>query len=72
MAEFGQQDKGFGSRPKILEYLGTGDLSQDNARGFASELVRRARSEGGRFVEGVAPAPGEVRERREAHQHSDA
>ena len=32
MAEFGQQAKNFGSRPKILEYLGTGSMTEDAAR----------------------------------------
>ena len=72
MAEFGQQAKGFGSRPKILEYLGTGSMTEDAARELAEALVRRARSEGGRLIEGEAPPPNEVRERRETHQHSGA
>ena len=72
MAEFGQQAKGFGSRPKILEYLGTGGMTEADARELAEALVRRSRSEGGRFIEGEPPTPDEVRERREAHQHSGA
>jgi hypothetical protein len=72
MAEFGQQAKGFGSRPKILEYLGTGGMAEADARELAEALVRRARSEAGRLTEGEAPPPNEVRERREAHQHSGA
>ncbi len=69
MAEFGQQAKGFSSRPKILEYLGAGGMPEDEARELAGDLVRYARSEGPRFVEGAAPTPGDVRERQEAHPH---
>ena len=69
MAEFGQQAKGFGSRPKILEYLGAGGMPEGDARELAEELVHHARSEGPRFLEGAAPTPDEVRERQEAHHH---
>ncbi len=72
MTVFGQRAKGFSGRPKILEYLGAGGMPEDDARELAAELVRHARSEGSRFVEGAAPDPGEVRERPEAHHPNGA
>ena len=69
MAERGL-DKGFRRRPKILDYLGAGHLPEDDARALAEGLVRDARERAARLIEGPAPGPEEVRERREAQQHS--
>lgn len=63
-------DKGFRRRPKILDQLGAGDEAQ--AREYAETLVRDTRSRTGRVVEGSAPDPDEVRERRESRQSREA
>lgn len=70
---------GFRRRPRILDYIGAGGLSDDEAREFAHDLVRRARSEvTPRHTEAPAPEPKAVRERREerlgsetSHTHGD-
>ena len=72
MADFREQDRGFRRRPKILEYLGAGGMPEEEARELAEDLVRRARAETGRFTEGPAPSPDEVREHREVRQHTSA
>jgi hypothetical protein len=69
------EGKGFRRRPKMLDYLGTGGMEESEAREHAEGLVRRARHErhaggAGREVEGEAPDPGAVRERREARQRA--
>jgi hypothetical protein len=67
MAEPRPQDGGSLKRPKILDYIGAGHLDEEEAREHARELVRHAREEGARLViEGDAPDPDVVRERREA------
>lgn len=66
MAEARRQDKGFLRKPRILDYIGSGRMQEDEARSTAETLVRRARSESMRRVEGPAPGPDSVRERREA------
>ncbi len=64
-------DKGFSKRPEILDLLGAGGMSEGEAREFSHEVVRNLRSLSYRHPEGPAPDPDEVREHREAHQHSD-
>lgn len=64
------QERGFKRRPRILDYLGAGNMEESEARDLAYQLTRRARQESSRQVEGSAPDPGEVRERRESRQRS--
>lgn len=64
MSEARRQDRGFSRRPKILDYIGTGGLHEDDARQAAVDLVRAVREESGREVEAPAPDPEAVRERR--------
>ena len=72
MAERSAQEKGFNRRPSILDYMGGGGSSEDEARDFARDVVRQARSEGSpHYPEAPAPDPEAVRQRREAHQHSE-
>lgn len=66
MAEAKRRDRGFLRRPRILDYLGAGGTEEAKARQTAETLVQRAREESGRRVEGPAPDPDAVRERREA------
>jgi hypothetical protein len=65
MAEPGER-RGISRRPKILDLLGSGRVSEDDARDYAEGFVRDARSQVGRTIEGPAPDPEEVRERRES------
>ncbi len=71
MAERSPQEQGFSRRPTILDYIGAGASSEDEARDFARDVVRRARSEGFHYPEAPAPDPEAVRRGREAHQHSE-
>ena len=71
MAERSPQEKGFSRRPRILDYIGAGGSSEDEARDFARDVVRQARSESFHYREAPAPDPEAVRQRREAHQHSE-
>lgn len=66
MTEFEQQDRGFRKRPEILDYLGADGMDEYEARELAHRLIRRAREEEGRAIEGVAPAHERVRRRRES------
>lgn len=68
MADRRAEDKGFRKRPRILDYLGAGGNSESDARDYAGRLVREARSSGGRLIEGQAPSPDEVRERRDSRR----
>jgi len=69
MEKAGEQGYGFGHRPEIFDLLGSGRMSEEEAREFAQRLVRRARDEGGeREPEATAPPPEEVRRRREARR----
>lgn len=61
-----RESRGVSRRPKILDQLGGGFLPEDVARSHAEAVVRLVRSGTGRTVEGPAPDPDEVRERREA------
>jgi hypothetical protein len=61
-----RESKGISRRPKILDLLGAGPMSEGDARDIAERVVRTSRSSRGRIVEGPAPEPDEVRERREA------
>lgn len=61
-----RESKGISRRPKILDLLGAGTMSEGEARDIAEGVVRTIRSSAGRTVEGHAPEPDEVRERREA------
>lgn len=71
MAESRPRERGVSKRPKILDYIGAGGMEESEAREFARHMVRHARDEtDGRSVEGPAPEPDAVRERREARQHS--
>jgi len=71
MAERRPQERGVSRRPKILDYIGAGGHDEAQAREYAEHMVRHARAEAkGRSVEGPAPDPDTVRERREARQHS--
>jgi hypothetical protein len=71
MAQRSPQEQGFSRRPRILDYIGAGASSEDEARDFARDVVRGARSEGFHYPEAPAPDPEAVRRRREAHQHSE-
>lgn len=64
------QKKGVSRRPRILDYIGAGGKEESEAREYARQMVRHARETAGRQVEGPAPEPDAVRERREAHRHS--
>jgi len=57
--------RGISGRPRIFDLLGTGPLSEEEARENAEALVRRARGGVGHSVEGSAPDPDEVCERGE-------
>ncbi len=72
MAERRTRGTGFSGRPKILDYLGAGGLDENQAREFAHDVVRELRGLGYHPPEAPAPDPDAVRERREAHQHSDS
>jgi hypothetical protein len=61
-----RESKGISRRPKILDLLGAGPMSEEEARDVAESVVRSSRSSAGRTVEGTAPEPDEVRERRRA------
>ena len=66
MAEIRRRDGDLPRRPRILDYVGLGRTEEDGARSAAETLVRRARSESMRRVEGPAPDSDSVRGRREA------
>ncbi len=66
MADHGPQERGISKRPKLLDYIGAGGMEEKEAGMFASNVVRHARSLAGREVEGPAPDPAAVRQRREA------
>jgi hypothetical protein len=70
MAQPGSGERGISKRPKLLDYIGRGGMSENEARLFASNVVRHARNLAGREVEGPAPGPAAVRSRREALQRS--
>jgi hypothetical protein len=61
-----RESKGISGRPKILDLLGAGPMSEEVARDIAEGVVRTSRSSAGRTVEGPAPEPDEVRGRRGA------
>ena len=65
MAQPGES-KGISRRPKILDLLGAGPMSEGEARDIAEGVVRTNRSGTSRIIEGPAPEPDEVRKRREA------
>lgn len=68
-----EQERGPGHRPEILHLLGSGGMTEDEARELARGLVRRARREGGSHeTEGTAPSPQEVRRRRETRRQRQA
>lgn len=64
-----RQYREFFRRPRILDYIGSGGMDEHEARQAAEGLIRRARAESGRYIEGPAPEPEIVRERREALRH---
>lgn len=70
MTDHRSQERGIGSRPKLLDYIGAGGMEEDDEKLFASNVVRHARSLAGREVEGPAPGPAAVRERRAAKQRA--
>jgi hypothetical protein len=65
-----QDQRGFLRRPRLLDILGAGGMEEEQAHQIAHDFVRRARAESGRLVEGPAPDPADVHERRESVQHS--
>lgn len=65
MADHEPQERGVSKRPKLLDYIGAGGMKETEAQLFASNVVRHARSLAGREVEGPAPDPAAVHERRE-------
>jgi hypothetical protein len=77
MAEHTPRERGIGRRPRILDYLGAGYLSEEEAEALAYETVRELRNLSYHHPEGPAPDPGEVRsqresrQRRESHQRSE-
>lgn len=73
MERAGEQERGFKHRPHILDLIGAGGMSEEEARELAHRLVRRAREEGGSHEpEVAAPSPEEVRARREARRRREA
>ncbi len=64
-------DKGFYKRPRLLDHIGSGWAEEEEARSAAETLVRRTRSRSIRRVEGQAPEPDSVRERREVLRRPD-
>lgn len=68
-----EHKRGPGHRPEVLDLLGSGGMTEDDARELARRLVRRAREEGGSHdPEAAAPSPQEVRRRREARRDRQA
>ena len=65
-----KESTGIERRPRILDTLGSGGLPEDQARSLAEDFVRHARDGAGRVLEGPAPDPDEVRERRESRRHT--
>jgi len=63
--------KGFRRRPIILDYVGAGNLNEDEAKEIAREVVRNARSGFERLTEGQAPDPEEVVDHREARDRNE-
>lgn len=61
-----EEHRGISNRPKVLDLIGAGPFPEERARVEAETLIRTARRDSGRGVEGPAPDPGEVRGRREA------
>lgn len=68
MTDHGLQGQGSSKRPRLLDYIGAGGMQEEDEKLFASNVVRHARSLAGREVEGPAPSPAAVRERRKALQ----
>jgi len=64
MAE-SRESRGISRRPMILDLLGAGRLPEEEARKGAGIVVGLVRRDGVRSIEGPAPDPDEVRERRE-------
>lgn len=65
-AEPGREGSGFRRKPRLLELIDAGGTPEEEAREIAEDSVRHARSLSGRTLEGPAPNPGAVRERRES------
>lgn len=61
-----EESRGISRRPRILDLLGSGSAPEVQARDDAEAVVRAARGETSRTIEGSAPDPEEVRERRES------
>ena len=57
---------GISRRPRLLDLLGGGTTSEEVARENAEAVTRHARRDSSRVVEGPAPNPEMVRERRES------
>lgn len=72
MAEPGRQEAGFRKKPRILDLIGADGVPEDEAREIAEDSVRHARSVTGRVVEGPAPDPDEVRERRDSRARRES
>lgn len=66
------REHGFSRRPKVLDLVGAGGMSEGEARDLAYRLVRRAREEGGKHApEASAPSSEEVREQRKARRRRE-
>lgn len=61
-----EESRGISRRPRILDFLGAGSVPEEEAQANAEGVVRFARGQASRTIEGPAPDPDEVRERREA------
>ena len=59
-------EAGFRRKPKLLDLIDSGGAPEAEAREIAETSVRHARSDASRFLEGPAPNPDKVRERRES------
>jgi hypothetical protein len=77
MAEHIPRERGIKRRPAIVDFLGAGGMSDEEAQVFAESVVRELRSLSYHHPEGSAPTPDEVRagrkarQGREAHQHNE-
>jgi hypothetical protein len=65
-------EAGFRRRPRILDLIDAGGMPEAEAREIAEASVRHARSDAGRVLEGPAPNPDEVRERRESRARRES
>lgn len=68
-----KEERGFARRPHILDLIGTGGMSEEEADEFACKVVREVRAQGAeRVLEAPAPSPEEVRAGREARRRREA